>query len=552
MHRNYFTFERQVRYLDQELSGARIIDCFSYQKNELILEIESPESKFLRLGIDVQYPYILLDKHQNIKEPKIRFFLELVNLRIQNITITPFDKKINIISDIYRLEASFYGHSANIMLFEQSGESISVFKKKPTADMDKLQPVHLQPRDVTDSEFKTLAESHMGMPVESFIYTFTGGFNKVLARETCFRAGIGSEARISELKPADYDKLAITIRWLHNEIFTAPTKIIDMSDGSVILTLSQFEHLKSVENFREYESLNQAWIEFLHLSRQVSSLHQLRSTMLTALRKKTDYLSRTLKKIQDAEELEARKLESERKGHLLQTFAHQIPKRAAAVTLKNIFSDSQEEVEIKLNPAKTIQENARKYFEKFKNISEQKEQLAIKKDTFQDELTSWSALQERIASCSSLKELEKFQQQLIDKNILQSESDRKPDRQNLSYSFNRLLLGKKWEIFIGKNAKNNDLLTFQFARKFDLWFHAQGVPGSHVIIHLPDRGQHPPPQIIEQVASIAAYNSNARHSSTVPVNYTEVRYVRKPRKAPPGAVVISNEKTIFAKPVKYF
>jgi predicted ribosome quality control (RQC) complex YloA/Tae2 family protein len=274
--------------------------------------------------------------------------------------------------------------------------------------------------------------------------------------------------------------------------------------------------------------------------------------MLNALRKKTDYLSRTLKKIQDAEELEARKQESELKGHLLQTFAHQIPKGAAVVSLKNIFSDDQEEIEIKLNPAKTIHENARKYFEKFKNISEQKEQLSIKKDTFQDELTSWSALQERIACCSSLKELEKFQTQLIDKNILQSESDRKPDRQNLSYSFNRLLLGKKWEIFIGKNAKNNDLLTFQFARKFDLWFHAQGVPGSHVIIHLPDRGQHPPPQIIEQVASIAAYNSNAQHSSTVPVNYTEVRYVRKPRKAPPGTVVISNEKTIFVKPVKYF
>jgi predicted ribosome quality control (RQC) complex YloA/Tae2 family protein len=114
-----------------------------------------------------------------------------------------------------------------------------------------------------------------------------------------------------------------------------------------------------------------------------------------------------------------------------------------------------------------------------------------------------------------------------------------------------LLLDKKWEILIGKNAGNNDLLTFKFAHKYDYWLHAQGVPGSHVIIHQSDKNIEPPMRIIEKAASIAAYFSASKTSSTVPVNYTKVKYVRKPRKAQPGMVIISQSKTIFVEPKKY-
>ena len=104
---------------------------------------------------------------------------------------------------------------------------------------------------------------------------------------------------------------------------------------------------------------------------------------------------------------------------------------------------------------------------------------------------------------------------------------------------------------IGQIDENNDLLTHKFAKKHDIWMHAQGVPGSHVIVRLPEKNTQPPLDILMQAASIAAYFSNAKNSKSVPVNYTEVRYVRKPRKSSAGTALMTRSKTLFVEPKKY-
>ncbi|MCK4797771.1 MAG: DUF814 domain-containing protein, partial [Spirochaetes bacterium] len=135
---------------------------------------------------------------------------------------------------------------------------------------------------------------------------------------------------------------------------------------------------------------------------------------------------------------------------------------------------------------------------------------------------------------NNFKKAEKLDQILTQKKLIQKDMTvKKTDTVLDISSFNRLLLKQQWEILIGKSAENNDLLTFKYARKYDIWLHAQGVSGSHVVIRIPDKSQKPPMDIIEQAASAAAFFSSAKNSSTVAVNYTEIRYVRKPRKAPP-------------------
>ena len=152
----------------------------------------------------------------------------------------------------------------------------------------------------------------------------------------------------------------------------------------------------------------------------------------------------------------------------------------------------------------------------------------------------------------NLKNAEKLKQLLTQKKLIQKDARLKKSESVLdSTSFNRIILKEQWEIYIGKNADNNDLLTFKFARKHDIWLHAQGVSGSHVIIRVQDKNQKPPMEIIQQAASVAAFFSAGKNSATVPVNYTEARYVRKPRKSPAGVVVISQAKTIFVEPKKY-
>jgi predicted ribosome quality control (RQC) complex YloA/Tae2 family protein len=114
--------------------------------------------------------------------------------------------------------------------------------------------------------------------------------------------------------------------------------------------------------------------------------------------------------------------------------------------------------------------------------------------------------------------------------------------------FRRYLVDEKYEVWVGRNNKENDLLTHRASHSKDIWLHAQGVAGSHVILRTAGQGETVPRAIIEKAGALAALNSKARHSSLVPVIYTERRYVRKPRKAPPGMAVCLREKNIFVEP----
>ena len=552
MHRNYYTFASQTHFLNQVLNQTRIISCFTHRKNELVIEFESQQVHYLRIGIDPQQPYILVYDKQTIKDPKIDFFTPVCGEKIHSISIKPLDKYIQIATVNHRIDIKFYGKSANIYLFDNSANLIDSFKSRPYETETFTSPDKLS-FEVNISEFsKKISEQKSKTPIINAISNIISGVNTIFASEICHRSGFDESAPLNQLTNADQQNLVNNFQTISKEIKASRAWIYKLSTGVHVFSSIPLQHLSNIEQVKEFDTVNQGWISFIQDQKHKLGFDKQLNEIHSVLKKRIDYLERTLKKIADAELLEKRKKEAELKGHLLQTFAHEIPKGLEKVKLKNIFNDETDEIEIKLNPAKSIHENAQKYFEKFKNIEEQKDRLIIKKDTYQHELESCKSLKMRAEQVSSLKEIEKIQKDLVEKNILQDKSLKQADRENLGYSFNRLLLGKKWEIFVGKNAANNDLLTFKFAHKHDIWLHAQGVPGSHVVIRKPDRTQNPPPKIIEQAASIAAYNSDGKHSSTMPVNYTEVRYVRKPRKAPPGTVTIINEKTVFVKPVKMF
>ena len=117
-----------------------------------------------------------------------------------------------------------------------------------------------------------------------------------------------------------------------------------------------------------------------------------------------------------------------------------------------------------------------------------------------------------------------------------------------SRPFRRYQVDEKFEVWVGRNNKENDQLTHRASHSKDIWFHAQGVAGSHVILRTQGKPESIPKAVIEKAASLAALNSKAKHSSLVPVIYTERRYVRKPRKSPPGMATCLREKSIFVEP----
>ncbi|HZY30030.1 MAG TPA: NFACT RNA binding domain-containing protein, partial [Candidatus Methylomirabilis sp.] len=102
-------------------------------------------------------------------------------------------------------------------------------------------------------------------------------------------------------------------------------------------------------------------------------------------------------------------------------------------------------------------------------------------------------------------------------------------------------------ILVGKSGAGNDRLTWRLARSHDLWLHAQGIPGSHVIVRL-NKGNQAPPRTLREAAQIAAYYSRARGQAKVPVDYVLRKYLRKPKAAAPGVVLVSQEKTLVVRP----
>ena len=104
-------------------------------------------------------------------------------------------------------------------------------------------------------------------------------------------------------------------------------------------------------------------------------------------------------------------------------------------------------------------------------------------------------------------------------------------------------------MLVGKNNIQNDKLTFKDSRKNDIWFHTQKIHGSHTVIIT--EGREVPPSTLEQAALIAAYNSKARDSSLVPVDYTEIKNVKRPSGAAPGKVIYEHYKTAYVRPAQF-
>ena len=550
MHRNYFLFEKQIQFIQKKIIFSTIARCFTYRKDELIISLVSEEDLFLRIGLNSRTPYILLDKAHNLKYPHINFFPEINDKKIKNCSIIPYDKIVDFYIDDFKLECIFFGRNRNVNLMDVNNAIIGRFKKSPTKENQNS----ADSSDKILSPFNLVKFDRMNVneTLNSFILRRIGGFNKLLTKELCFRANINHTTILSEISSGQRHELLKSLDSILEELKHDNYFIYEGAQDIPILSLIELKHIPDSYVKEIYNDINTTWIHFIYLSQQKLNLQHALNRSREKIARRIKYLEETLRKVSDFKDLEEKKKLSELKGHLLQTFSSEIEKGIDQIKLPNIYSTEKEHISIQLNPKQSVQQNALRYFNKYKNIAEQKKRLRIKQDTYEDELKFWKKKYHDTEKIDNLKKAEKLEQILSQKQLIQREKTTKKSTSKVDITaFKRLLLKQEWEILIGKNAENNDLLTFKFARKHDIWLHAQGVPGSHVIIRLQDKNQKPPRDIIEQAASVAAYFSNAKNSSTVAVNYSEVRFVRKPRKSTAGTAIVSNAKTIFVEPKKY-
>lgn len=220
-----------------------------------------------------------------------------------------------------------------------------------------------------------------------------------------------------------------------------------------------------------------------------------------------------------------------------------------SITLENYYKNN-EPIDIKLDGSISPSANAKKFFKKYKKLQNTYSIVQKQKELITAEIEYLDSIVYEINNCQTLQDLESVYSEIsesLDLKINDKNTPKKNEKVNSSMPTELTIDG--FTILVGKNNKQNDYLTCRIAKSSDLWFHTKDIHGSHVVLKL-NKNKPATDSIIYKCATIAAYYSKAKLSQNVPVDYTYIKYVRKPNGAKPGMVIYTNNKTLYVNPKK--
>ncbi len=341
--------------------------------------------------------------------------------------------------------------------------------------------------------------------------------------------------------------------------YVAPTPIPSVLEAGMVTIGSDSNVTYSLDyNERGFRVLPSPAAEALDLSFPLTSLHaylqrhseetagfaQHKARVIGVLnreiKKNQKTIEKTLAKLQAAEDAERLK----RWGDILMA-APDAKATAGVVTLHDFYSD--EEIEIPLQPGKGVIETASHFYRKAKKLQRSKGPL---EKTLAELRSATAELERQRSAVADAPDTGALQTVVAEFQIDLSGSGGSSagQREATSPYYREFIASTGDRILVGKSAEGNAHLTFKVARGFDLWFHAQQSPGSHVILVRQDKNRDPLPKAIHEAAQLAAAYSTQKKSQAVSVIYTERRYVRKVRKGAPGQVIPQNVKSLLVEP----
>ncbi len=300
--------------------------------------------------------------------------------------------------------------------------------------------------------------------------------------------------------------------------------------------------LIETENSQGFSNINDAFQFYYQEKCRKIIFTQLKNTILHTLQKQVNGIEKVIAK-ESVELHEMKKVEIWKKfGELLKINFAKIKRGQKEIGVTDYFEENAPQIVIPLNEELSPKKNMEHYFKRYKKAKsgmvKLQAQIEVNKKKRQNILDKIAYVEK----CENFEELCKLQEE-------KRAGKKKAFEKRLFRRFSIEAEGRKWEIFVGRNNRENDELTTKFAKLDDWFFHSRIYHGAHIIVRNPERLRDIPPKIKNFAAGIAAYFSKAKHSTKVPVDFTKIRYVSKPRKSPPGFVVYRNQKTLFVDPI---
>lgn len=229
-------------------------------------------------------------------------------------------------------------------------------------------------------------------------------------------------------------------------------------------------------------------------------------------------------------------------GELIKANLYRLKSGDSEAVVENYYDENLATVKIPLNPALSPSKNADRYFKEYKKTYTAAEALTRLTKEDEQELLYFESVLESIERCTAVLEIREIRDELVGGGYIKS-AVKKTNRKNEVSKPLEYTSKEGYRILVGKNNTQNDYLTTTLASKTDLWFHTKNIPGSHVIVMC--GGKEVSDETIVFAATLAAENSKAGEGSKVAVDYTPVKYVKKPNGAKPGMVIYTTNKTVY-------
>ena len=234
-------------------------------------------------------------------------------------------------------------------------------------------------------------------------------------------------------------------------------------------------------------------------------------------------------------------------GDILTANIHRIQKGQTTVTVEDFYDENMAEIQVPISPILSPQQNAAKFYKDYTRMKNAEKELTRQMELGRQELTYLQSVLEELSRADSEAELEEIRQELQSGGYLRQDTGKRRVKQGKLPPL-RFESTDGYPIYVGRNNRQNDELTFKTARKDDIWLHAQKVHGSHVIISC--GGTTPPDDTITQAAQLAAYYAESTAGQNLPVDVTPVKQVKKPAGGKPGMVIYHTYRTVIVNPYK--
>lgn len=547
-----------AKELGSTLTDARIYKIAQPETDELLFTIKAGKTTYrLLMSASASLPLLYLTETNKPSPMTAPNFCMLLRKHIQNGRITSITQPglervldfeiehLNELGDLCKkhLIIELMGKHSNLIFCNDENRIIDSIKHV-SAQMSSVREVlpgrtyfipetmhKTDPLSICEHTFVELLKT-TSAPLAKAIYTSLTGISPSIAEEICYVSGIDSTQPANTLNEAEQLHLFHIFSNLMEDVregHFAPV-IIYHGDEPVEFAAIPLTRYASDET-RSFDRISNVLETYYADKNAYTRIRQksvdLRKIVQTALERNRKKYDLQTKQLLDTDKREKYKVY----GELINTYGYSVPEGASSFEAVNYYTN--ERITIPLDQQLTIGENAQKYFSKYNKLKRTFEALSELIQETKDEIEHLESVSTALDIAVSEDDLIQIKEELTQCGYMKRKHTNKKIK--ISSRPFHYISSDGYDIYVGKNNLQNEELTFKFAVGNDWWFHAKGMPGSHVIVKT--NGEEIPDSTFEEAGRLAAYYSRAKGSDKVEIDYTLKKHVKKPNGSKPGFVV---------------